>query len=346
MYQAFLNKPWVARWDDHPAHGTEATYGIECAIVEPRRHENLSGVLRNMSHMCPHMPLTIFHSQHNRKMIEDIVWPNGPNNIRLIPIHEQYLNESNNMTHNDYNTLLTTPSFWDTFTYPKVLLFQTDTGIRKNEILRYYKYDYIGAPWSWTVAGQDNIHIGNGGLSLRSPAWMKRICSLRTRDDTYSDKTTGEPEDIFYARNMIYCEDIQLPTVEVASCFAVEHNYSDDPMGFHKAYDFHDPEIVEHWLEQGIDIAPKEIKLHDSWIELQNGRIFEIPELTPWLSQGISRSAFCIPKDTEIAPFKSITDTFPTFQKVLKCVVEVEDKKCLVSIPIRHRRAEFAFQLA
>ncbi len=341
-YQEFLRKPWIPSWDAHPRADVATNFGLECVIVEPRCHDNLPFVLANVSHMLPNAALTLFHSPQNQTMLERIVWPQGPNNIRLIPIPSVY---GDNMTHHDYNTLLTSPEFWDQLHAPKVLIFQTDTGIRKNDILRYYEYDYIGAPWSWTVAGQNNIHIGNGGFSLRSRSWMKEICTLKTRDDTYTDKTTGEPEDIFYARHLIYCDDVKLPSFDVANDFAVEHNFSDDPMGFHKAYDFHNTEIVQQWFNHGLDITPKNIRISDAWIECQNGLVLNVPHLTSWLSLGISQSAFRIAKNTEIAPYAQVPDPCPTYQKVLKCVVELEDRKSLVSIPIRHKRAEFEFML-
>jgi len=333
-FEHFLGLPWHEHFTEHP--NAEDTL-LECVIVEPRKHRNLAAVLKNVSHMLPNAALTVFHSKENRDFVEDIVYANGRNNIKCVCISD------GNMNMNQYSSLLTSPEFWDTLKSPKSLIFQTDTGIRKNKVLKFMEYDYIGAPWSWQVVnGIDGITIGNGGFSLRSREWMKYFSCTFQRDNTYTDPNAGEPEDVFFARHMFYTDGIKLPDNDVAGEFSVEHNDHPDPMGFHKAYDFQkDQSILHSWFHEGIEMRsqnPSLFRICDAWIETITGRIQTIPSLRTWLSLGIGPCGLHIPRSTYIDVNR--VDIQPGIQKVLKikAIPNSSDTVYLYTVPLRNNR--------
>lgn len=291
MEKLFYDKPWIGNFDAHPAAFESA---LECVIIEPRCHDNLSATLRNMSCMLPNAALTIFHSKTNETFLHNIV--GTTNNVKM------YCFTESNIDRKQYSELLCTPAFWDIIQSPRALIFQTDSGIRKNTMLRFMEYDYIGAPWHWQIYGDDNIYLGNGGFSLRSPSVMKQICSNFLRNPNYHDQQTGEPEDIFYGRVLAHMNHVSLPSYEVASMFSVEHNTHPDPLGFHQGYAFHPEPIVKQWM---LDTDPCEQKerlvIKDAWLESDGGRQWSSPQLKQWLSIGIGSAGFRMPKDTKLA---------------------------------------------
>jgi hypothetical protein len=333
-YQRFLDLPWVENFMVHPK--PEET-PLECVIVEPRAHKNLPMVVKNVSHMLPNAAMTIFHSKENETYVHDIVYANGPNNIKCVCISE------GNMNSHQYSSLLASPDFWDTLVSPKTMIFQTDTGIRKNRILKFMEYDYVGAPWSWQVVnGIDGITIGNGGLSLRTKKWMKYYSDTFERDNTYTNPTEGEPEDVFFARHMFYTDDIRLPSDEIAGEFSVEHNDNRDPMGFHKAYDFQkNQDVLYSWFNEGIEMRKSTtplVQVCDAWIESLSGRIQDVPDLATWLSVGVGPCGLHIPKETYIDA--NNVDLEPGIQKVLKikAIPHADGNVYLYTVPLRNNR--------
>lgn len=69
----------------------------------------------------------------------------------------------------EYNQLLTSPKFWESIKYERVLIFQHDSELLRKGIDSFLEYDYIGAPWKFQEKG------GNGGLSLRNPEVMFEV---------------------------------------------------------------------------------------------------------------------------------------------------------------------------
>lgn len=69
----------------------------------------------------------------------------------------------------EYNQLLTSPKFWESIKYERVLIFQHDSELLRKGIDSFLEYDYIGAPWKFQDKG------GNGGLSLRNPEVMFEV---------------------------------------------------------------------------------------------------------------------------------------------------------------------------
>lgn len=292
-FSLFLQEtPWDYAFTTHPPHDETP---LECVIVEPRICPRLVPVLCNMSAMIPAAAITVFHSAENAYLFDDV--RGQAHGIRFIEFTK------GNITRDEYSSLLTSVEFWDQLIAPKILIFQTDSAIRFNDILRYMQYDYIGAPWNWTVANDPRIEIGNGGFSLRSRALFREICANFARDP-------DEAEDVFFARYLIDMPGVVLPDKITAAEFSFEHAYIPDtsPMAFHQAY-LHQPiDIVTKLFTEGVDLGgavPDDKKIIDAWIEEPNGHIIreyiicgEVWPLHKFLALGLTAKKLRISPDT------------------------------------------------
>lgn len=317
-FERFLQYGWKPNFDIHPAEAP-----LEMVLIEPRDHRYLKEVLENMSCLVPNAALTIFHSEENAKAIEAIVYADGVNDVKTFPVLPS------NLTRDEYSVLMTSQHLWKNFTAPKVLLFQLDSGLRYNNLLRFMQYDYIGAPWNWLIAGDPRISVGNGGFSLRNTNMMYDICNQ------YSFNIQNDiAEDVFFAKYLIDYDKSVLPSKEIARMFSVEHVPFGDPMAFHQAYDFHPLDLVESWMTT--DLPPPEndvyVDVLDAWIESVNGRIISHPDLVPWLRLGVSTNGLFIDKDTKITCIDE--DIAPGLRKSLKISIQRNGTPELVTIPL------------
>jgi len=201
-----------------------STSKLECVIVEPRKHAALKGVLHNFAYYLPNACFTLYHSMENQELANELraIAPN---------LHTVCFREGN-MAREDYSALLESLAFWNDRRGERVLIFQTDTGLRKNDIAKFWRYGYVGAPWTWTPYPADPFFlVGNGGLSLRDPQLMRDI--LIRNPPTQGD---GHNEDLYFANAALHAG--RCPDVETAAEFSVEWMHHPDPMGFHQAYRF------------------------------------------------------------------------------------------------------------
>ena len=128
--------------------------------------------------------------------------------------------EYDNLTPSMYSKMFSSEYFWDFFIGEKILIYQEDSIIFKNNIEEFLHFDYIGAPWP---EGQnDNMNgVGNGGISLRSRSIMKKIIQTICIEDTEFNSSTLEyitnayindpnpvpPEDVYFSKNI---EDLNI----------------------------------------------------------------------------------------------------------------------------------------
>ncbi len=141
-----------------------------------------------------------------------------------------------------YNTLLKDADFWGLFQAARLLIVQTDTLLIEPPDPVAFAYGYVGSPWakgrflsrSFPRYGPDlertapqwetvrlcgtvpeGLVNGNGGLSIRDPRLMQRICELEA-----GDSPPEEPEDIFFARHLArhVVNPAPLAVVERFSC--------------------------------------------------------------------------------------------------------------------------------
>lgn len=322
LFASFLARGWEANWDQHPAHEDAL---LEMALIEPRNHPYLKSVLHNMSCVIPNASLTIIHSKHNMHTINEIVHPHGINNVRTLPILPD------NLSIAQYNTLLTSQELWHMFDAPKVLLFQLDSGIRFNNILRFMQYDFIGAPWNWLVANKPKVCVGNGGFSLRCRKSMVRIAQTNSFDGS-----RDVAEDVFFGSHLADDDKACIPSKQEAAMFSVEHVPYNNPMAFHKAYEFHDAATVAHWMSS--NLAPPQKKtnmmIRDAWLECDTGLI--IPshsDLVSFLQLGISTDGLLIDAGTKLMHVNK--EPCPDRCKHLKLLLVKDGLTQLAAIPLK-----------
>lgn len=126
----------------------------------------------------------------------------------------------------DYNNLLISRDFWD-IPYDKVLIFQHDSMLLREEIDEFLQYDFIGAP----IESKRNFPFPamNGGLSLRTP---KAMIECITKIPRSSTKYANHNEDIYFS----YISSqlgFNLPDYETARTFSVETIFGLGSLGVH-----------------------------------------------------------------------------------------------------------------
>jgi hypothetical protein len=217
-FDQFKNEKWERDFRTHPANSY-----LEGVFIETRPDPDILYALINFSCHLPYAALTILCSKDNINNIKTIIG-NGTNiKVSLLEMDSQFTIEK-------FNNLLTTPRFWNQFKSERVIFFMTDTGIRKNDVLRFMKYDWVGAPWELPI-DDPRVFQGNGAFSIRNPKILKQICEKFKRGNLN--------EDVFFAKTLaISIRNASLPTLEIASKFSSENIISPDAMGFHDVQRF------------------------------------------------------------------------------------------------------------
>ena len=197
-------------------------------IVEPRCHRNLAFCIKNACYYCRGWSLYIYHSRANRGFIEKILG-DKKDNVNLIEFCD------NNITRDEYSSLLCSVDFWIKIKAVNVLIFQTDTHIRRFGVEEFLKYDYVGAPWRKSPSVFEcDVLVGNGGLSLRKKWQMIKIITTCPLDKYIEEHYNNHNEDLYFAY-FAQKLDLKVPTPDEAMKFSVEHIYYPDPIGTHQA---------------------------------------------------------------------------------------------------------------
>ena len=164
-------------------------------LVEPRSHPALEFVLRICRHFLPEWRIICVHGTENEAFLKEIVKT----------IHGEFSfvqSGSSDLPPPLYNTLFTSPSFWNSLpSKPEwVLIVQTDTMLMRPaaaELEKLIAEDirFVGAPWNYScnacggpldggcghmidqavVASLAPNMVGNGGLSLRHVPSMLEV---------------------------------------------------------------------------------------------------------------------------------------------------------------------------
>lgn len=196
-------------------------------IVETRKIKGLRKiVLNHLNHLDKDWGLTFFHGIDNeeyvRKELKGI-----ETNFVLIPAFS--------IDFREYNKMLTEKEFWEQILYEKMLIFQSDSGLLRKGIDEFMKYDYVGAPWTFSVSG------GNGGLSLRTKSVMLKIIE----NHVY---TTDRNEDVYFCKYLNKYG--KLAPRDICSKFSVEAVYALGSFGYHAPEKWLKPEQVKKILSQ------------------------------------------------------------------------------------------------
>jgi len=155
-------------------------------------------------------------------------------NINIIKVN------IDSFTSDQYNKFLTSPSFWNMLNGEKILIYQEDSLIFKNNIGDFINYDYISAPYTKNRNDIPNF-VGKGGFSLRSKSVMIKILNTNSVKKTKYNSSTIEEmlinENIFPPENVYFSKNAQelgiglVANYETALSFSSEEIYSKDSFG-------------------------------------------------------------------------------------------------------------------
>lgn len=188
-------------------------------IIEPREHNALSFVLRNiLENLDDTWNILIFHGTKNENFVKNIIKDKLFSYSARISIQNLGMD---NLSFDHYNKILCNHDFISMIPTEVFLIFQTDSMINpryKDLIHTFLHYDYVGAPW---IDGT----VGNGGFSLRRRSKMLE-CIQRGVDYTVN-------EDQFYSNSV---HNLNKPPPELAALFSVETIYSKVFFAVHKPW--------------------------------------------------------------------------------------------------------------
>lgn len=163
----------------------------------------------------------------------------------------------NNLFPSDYSSFLASMNFWNLINGEKIIIYQEDTFIFKNNIDDFLNWDFIGAPWP--VYQNDNIKgVGNGGFSLRTKSIMEKIINTISIGNTkfnsstlnYIEKTNSyiPPEDVYFTKNMENFNIGLLADRNSALQFSTESIFNKDSLGGHQFW-LNDPKWKNRLIE-------------------------------------------------------------------------------------------------
>ena len=237
---------------------------LTCCIVEPRKLDELRGVLYNVAKIYgnDNVGLVIFHGTENELFVREIIgdWQN----VVLYNLNVE------NLLISEYSKLLTSKQFYRHFSSTHVLMFQCDSYIFKKIPDCYFVFDYVGAPWIKSYATDnllgdilladnlfscnkgnnkgnillddilfddillaDNLFscnkggngCGNGGISLRN---VQTMIAVTTEE---GDDTTAE--DLYFDKQQM---KVCFPNKKLHTTFSIEQIWCDDPCCCHQPY--------------------------------------------------------------------------------------------------------------
>jgi len=143
-------------------------------FVERRCHPNLEFCLYNAAYFARGYSIHIFCSQANHNFIKSVCGTQF-SNIHVHIIFETIGTPEQGKL--DYNKLLKTKEFWNTFQEEHIITMETDAYFLKHIPDSIYEYDYVASKWPWAPN-----EAGGGGLSYRKCSIMKKICDLEDND--------------------------------------------------------------------------------------------------------------------------------------------------------------------
>ena len=155
----------------------------EAVLIEFRDFPHIEFLIRNtILKLGTEWSHTVICGNLNYPLVDKICKSISPN-IKVIK------HNVNNMTQTEYSKFLTTMEFWNLLKGEKILIYQEDSIIFKNNIHEFLEYDFIGAPFLKNSDDTPNS-VGNGGLSLRSKSKMIEIIKkISPTDYSYNNST-------------------------------------------------------------------------------------------------------------------------------------------------------------
>ena len=209
----------------------------EAVFIEFRILPNIEFVVRNaILKLGNAWSFTIICGTKNLQYVKQIVKKISPN-IKILKLAHD------NMTRNEYSNYLMTSRFWNLLQGDKILIYQEDSLILKENIMDFINFDYIGAPFPKDTDDTPNC-VGNGGLSLRTKSKMLEIihkCPIKNFKLGNSTKNymamigmDSVPEDVYFSKNM---QDYKIGNVadwDTAFQFSSESLFNKHSFGCHQ----------------------------------------------------------------------------------------------------------------
>jgi len=209
----------------------------ESVLIEFRIFPHIEFLIRNtIFKLGPEWCHTIICGNLNYDMVERIC-KSISHNINIIKL------DVDNMTQSEYSEFLTTLDFWNLLRGEKILIYQEDSIIFKNNIQEFIDYDFIGAPFLKNSNDTPNC-VGNGGLSLRSRSIMIEVIKkINPVECIYNSSTIDymkfvnlefPPEDVYFSKCMQEHFIGLVANWDIAYNFSSETVFNENSFGGHK----------------------------------------------------------------------------------------------------------------
>jgi hypothetical protein len=206
----------------------------ETVLIEFRQFPHLEFIIRNnILKLGSKWSHTVICGNLNYKFMIEIC-EKISTNINIIKVNIDYL------TNDQYNKFLTSPSFWNMMNGEKILIYQEDSLIFKNNIEDFIKFDFIGAPFQKNRNDTPN-YGGKGGFSLRTKSIMIKILNTISVKKTHYNSSTIEemekednifpPEDVYFSKNLQELGIGLVANYDTALSFSSEKNFNNDSFG-------------------------------------------------------------------------------------------------------------------
>lgn len=297
---------WIFSLENHK---TNSQWLASAIIVEPRASSALEYAVRRMWGAIPDQwVLVLIHSSFNREFVlhtfRDLlmsshfhlwqladasknysIFRTNCSNVELSNKTEPVQLRHRSLWESEWalgNIVYLHPAVYSAIPTEKYLIFQTDGMLcRKDDdrLLKYWDYDFVGAPWAWIVKANNQTQKlsgnaipprtrielnpshqlvvgGNGGFSWRSKSVMLQILneyvpkhdSMDLKDwlvqGLHEGGCGGCNEDAFFTERVLSVGG-HLPTLDKALEFSVETTFFPNPIGFHKPWDYLGKEQLE-----------------------------------------------------------------------------------------------------
>jgi GR25 family glycosyltransferase involved in LPS biosynthesis len=208
----------------------------EAILVEFRELPHIEMIIRNaIINLGSDWSYTVVCGNSNHSFIHSIC-SNISTNIKIVELNYS------NIDQNTYNNILLTTDFWNLFSGEKLLIYQEDTLIFKNNICSFLEYDYVGAPFGPSCVTP--INVGNGGLSLRTKSVMLAALnncppslftshSIFTTNYKKTQHLTLYPEDVYFSQVIQNNFLGKVCPYDKSLTFSSEHIFTNDAFGMH-----------------------------------------------------------------------------------------------------------------
>ena len=216
---------------------------LNALLIDNRCNVNLETQLLNTIYFTEDdVGFQIMTTPENKINVENIIEKYNLENIVITVV---------NLDSKNISQFLFSEEFYQNVCLFKVFIYQLDSLLLKKLDKKYYKYDWIGAPWAEINLKQYNLHdkmipVGNGGFNIRNISLCRKIadkfnynikeaCEIFNSNDTYA-------EDIVYSYHLQTDNNIDanIPEANIAKCFSIEDpiDLNTEIIGFHNTYTY------------------------------------------------------------------------------------------------------------